>query len=622
MCGIVGMFGFQVRADALQCVRRLTGLMARRGPDEEGYWQDAHCALGFRRLAILDLSPAGHQPMLTPNGRHALVFNGEVYNFPELRRELESAGVTFRSTGDTEVVLHALAVWGRNALARFNGMFALACYDVSAGKLLLARDPVGLKPLYYWQTGNSLVFGSQYDQLLAHPCSQPGEISQDGLALFLRLGYIPAPFGILKHTHLLEPGSWLEAGTDGALTRGRYFSFPQCSIPDLTGAAACEAVQATVAAAVKRQMVSDVPVGCFLSGGIDSPLVAANMPPGRAGPIPAFTIGLAGDPADESTDACQYARELPVRPVLRHFQPADVLSVLEEVVSACTEPLADDSIFPTVLASQLAREQVKVVLSGDGGDELFWGYAGRFASVLAVAGQFGRSYLARQGQRLLRRLGGRRQPGMQLVLPTIGDWYRAKHARWFEEQLAAIFESVPPLPPDFTLFDYAGHDPDETAQWLRWNEVVGHLTMVLLKVDRASMHHSLEVRVPLLDLEVVALATRIEWRSCLDLATGLGKRPLRAALARQVRHQTVAKRGFSVPMAEWLRGPLRRLMHELLLGRRELLGLTFKRGGLERLMADHLSGHRDHARGLWLLLSLALWEQRHFLNRCVASPAF
>jgi len=270
----------------------------------------------------------------------------------------------------------------------------------------------------------------------------------------------------------------------------------------------------------------------------------------------------------------------------------------------------------------LAREQVKVVLSGDGGDELFWGYPGRFASVLAVAGQFGSSYVARQGQRLLRRLSGQCQPGTQWVAPTIGDWYRAKHVRWFEEQLEAIFEDVPPLPPDFTLFDYAGHDPDETAQWLRWNEFVGHLTMVLLKVDRASMHHSLEVRVPLLDLDVVALATRIDWRSCLDLATGMGKLPLRAALARYVPHQTVAKRGFSVPMAQWLRGPLRGRMEEVLLGRRELRGLTFKRGGLERLMADHISGRHDHARGLWLLFSLALWEDRHFSNRCVASPAF
>ena len=622
MCGIAGMFGSQGMADSPGILRRMTDLMARRGPDDEGYWCDKHCALGFRRLAILDLSSAGHQPLLTPDGRHALVFNGEVYNFLELRRELEPTGVTFRSTGDAEVVLHALVRWGRKALARFNGMFALAFYNIPAGKLLLARDPVGIKPLYYLQVGSTLVFGSQYDQLLSHPCSQPREVSQSGLALFLRFGYIPAPFGILKHTHMLEPGSWLEAGTDGSVTRGRYFAFPRCSEPDLSGAAACEAVNATVTAAVKRQMVSDVPVGCFLSGGIDSPLVAANMAKGSAGIIQAFTIGLVDDAADESADACQYARELPVQHVLRHFLPHDVLSLLRDVVSACSEPFADYSIFPTLLACQLAREQVKVVLSGDGGDELFWGYAGRFASVLAVAGQFASSYVVRRGHRLLRRLSGQCQPGRQWVAPTIGDWYRAKHARWFEEQLQAVFECVPPLPPDFTLFDYAGHDPDETAQWLRWNELVGHLTMVLLKVDRASMHHSLEVRVPLLDLDVLVLATRIEWRSCLDLETGMGKRPLRAALARHVRHQTVAKRGFSVPMAHWLRGPLRCRMEEVLLGRRELLGLPFKRGGLERLMANHISGKRDYASGLWLLLSLALWEDRHFSKQCVVSPAF
>ena len=622
MCGIAGMVGFTNTAQARNLVRRMTGRMARRGPDGEAFWNDDHCALGFRRLAILDLSPAGNQPMLTPEGRHALAFNGEVYNFRELRGELEQAGAAFRSTGDTEVVLQALVRWGRPALTRFNGMFALAYYDVPARKLLLARDPAGLKPLYYWQSGNSLVFGSQYDQLLAHPCCRSGEISPGGLGLYLRFGYIPAPFGILKHTHMLEPGSWLEADADGAITQGRYFSFPRYTQPDLRGAAAGEAVSAAVSAAVNRQLVSDVPVGCFLSGGIDSPLIAANMAQGRAEAVSAFTIGLPDDPADETSAARAYARELKARHTLRYFQPAEVEGLLEEVVWACGEPFADDSIFPTLLASETARRQVKVVLSGDGGDELFWGYSGRFASVLAVAGQFGRSHLARQGLRLLRRLTGRRRPGMELVAPTIGDWYRAKHSRWFEEQLAALFENAPPLPPEFALYEYAGHGPDETAQWLRWNEFTGHLTRVLLKVDRASMHHSLEVRVPLLDLEVVALAARVDWRSCLDVRTGLGKQPLRAALAARVRYQTLAKRGFSAPMAQWLRGPLRRRLEETLLGRRELLGLRFRRGALERLVADHVSGRRDCAPGLWLLFSLALWEARHYATRCVDLPAF
>jgi asparagine synthase (glutamine-hydrolysing) len=495
-------------------------------------------------------------------------------------------------------------------------MFALAWYDRNDRKLLLARDPVGIKPLYYLLTPRTLVFGSQYDQLLAHPGSRECEISQPGLALYLRLGYIPAPYGILNKTHMLEPGTWLEAAGDEGVTRGQFYSFPIFPKPDFRGEAAFEAVDETVAAAVKRQMVSDVPLGCFLSGGIDSPLVAAKMATAGEGVVHAFTIGLSGDPADESTDASLYARELKVQHVLRHFQAEEALNMLDDVISACSEPFADYSIFPTMMVSRLAREQVKVMLSGDGGDELFWGYPNRFGSVLAVADQFRKSHAVRQGQRVLRRLSGRRNPGQHLVQPTIGDWYRTKHSHRLPEwQLAAVFEDVPSLPLDFKLFNYGGHDLDETAQWLRWNEFVGHLTMVLLKVDRASMHHSLEVRVPLLDMDVVELATRVDWRSCLDLQTGIGKRPLRESLARHVRHQTMRKRGFGVPMAQWLRGSLRQRLEDTLLGPSHLLGLPLKRAGIERLISEHMAGKSDWSSGLWSLFSLALWEERHFRGR-------
>src|SRR5215471_11976912 len=385
MCGILGQITFSSRGRPVQREEispRLIALMARRGPDDEGFWSDGRqCVLAFRRLAILDLSGNAHQPMLTPDGRYALVYNGEVYNFRELRRELEQRGVQFHSKGDTEVVLHALAHWGNRALDRFNGMFALGFYDTLERRLILARDHAGIKPLYYMLTPEGLVFASQYDQIIAHGWARHLGVSPEALALYLRLGYIPAPYALLEDTYMLEPGSWLEVSGENRVRHGQFFefSFPE---PNLRGEDAFEAVDAAVTSAVRRQLVSDVPLGTFLSGGIDSPLVTAKMRAVSNGTVRAFTIGTSGDHLDESADAAAYAHEIGVEHVVEHVTSDTPLQMLDDVVAACGEPFADYSIFPTMLVSRLARQQVKVMLSGDGGDELFWGYFDRFASVL------------------------------------------------------------------------------------------------------------------------------------------------------------------------------------------------------------------------------------------------
>jgi asparagine synthase (glutamine-hydrolysing) len=589
----------------------IVGLMARRGPDDEGRWSDGqHCAFAFRRLAILDLSDSARQPMLTRDGRFVLVYNGELYNFRELRRELEREGAKFRSTGDTEVVLHALAHWGRRALSRFNGMFAIGFYDTAEGRLLLARDHAGIKPLYYLLAPRGLVFASQYDQILAHEWSRESRKSPAALALYLRLGYIPAPYGLLEDTHMLEPGRWLEVSREGRVHSARFFEFSVCPEPSLSGGEAFEAVDAAVTAAVRRHLVSDVPVGAFLSGGIDSPLVAAKMRAVSNDEVLAFTIGTGGDRHDESSDAAAYARDIGVKHLVEHVTSDTALQMLDDVVAACGEPFADYSIFPTMLVSRLARRQVKVVLSGDGGDELFWGYYDRFASVLGKLTD--QAEPAENPRWHLKRLlaggsgaGDLRWPG------SIGDIYRLKHTHLFEGWLKRILPDLPEWPADFSLFSYAGLEPDRTAQWLRWNEFAGYLTMVLLKVDRASMYHSLEVRVPLLDREVVETASRVDWRSCLDMRRKIGKLPLRHSLARHARHQTVKKRGFTVPMDAWLRGALRPVVEGALLGRREIAGLSLDRAAAREMFDRHLSGQANYEWPLWMLLSLALWEKRH-----------
>jgi asparagine synthase (glutamine-hydrolysing) len=619
MCGICGELRFESDGeDGVYAFDQLVDRMARRGPDDRGVWADGPCRLGFRRLAILDLSPAANQPMIA-DGRYALVFNGEMYNFRELRAQLERTGETFRTTGDTEVVLRALIRWGKDALDRFNGMFALGFYDAERQSLLLARDHVGIKPLYALIDHRGLFFASQYDQIIAHPWAAGRAVSAAALGLYLRLGHLPAPYAILEGTEMIEPGGWLEIAAGGAPRRGRYYTFPTHRTPDLRGEAAYEAVDAAITAAVSRQLISDVPLGVFLSGGIDSPLVAAKAA-AAGGSLPAFTIGSDDAAIDETADARQYAARLGLDHVVEQYTPDKALDWLERVVDAVGEPMADYSIFPTMLVSAMARRRVTVALSGDGGDELFWGYTFRFGPVLQMAGQFRRPHWWRSGQHGAARYLRGDDQYRHLRWPTIGEWYRGVHSRQPEPTLARFFDGFPDWPAEFDLFRYSGWQEDETAQWLRWNEMMGHLGRVLLKVDRASMYHSLEVRVPLLDREVISVATRVDWRSCLSISDRVGKLPLRRALANHIDFQSQAKRGFSAPMAQWLRGPLLPIFREVVLGQSDLLGLPYRRAAMESLLNDHVSGRADQSLWLWTILNLALWKNRYMQTR--AAPAW
>jgi asparagine synthase (glutamine-hydrolysing) len=616
MCGICGSFSFtQLTDQETSATADMIDLMERRGPDDEGFWSDGSCALGFRRLAIIDLSEAGRQPMITADGRYAIVYNGELYNFQELREELRQHGLRFRSSGDTEVVLNALALWGKAALERFNGMFALAFYDTAAKRLLLARDHAGIKPLYYLFSAKGLFFASQYDQIMAHPWARAMETSADGLALYLRLGYIPAPYALLKDTFMLEPGTWLEANRQGHVKRGKFFQFPIFHEPNLHGEEAYEAVDEAVTRAVQRHLVSDVPVGTFLSGGIDSPLVAAKATAAKNGSLCAFTIGTNGDDLDESPAAAAYARDIGIHHIVEQASPGMALEMLDDVVSSYGEPFADYSVFPTMMIARMARRHVKVILSGDGGDELFWGYPSRFVPVLKHAREFAYPYWLRMGLWGMGRLLGNGNSNGRYQ--DIGACYRAKHTRIHEDDLGSLFPELSDWPFNFTLFTYSESEPNKTAQWMRWNEFVGHLTMVLLKVDRASMYHSLEVRVPLLDREVIDVACRVDWRSCLDLNGDLGKLPLRHSLARYVRSQVQAKRGFEVPMNSWLRGPLKDVFEESLMRRKEVLGIPINQKKLRLMFRQHIENQADYAGSLWTLLSLSLWEQKHYRSRSI-----
>lgn len=616
MCGITGMLVRDGLSDLDRAeVDALCDLMARRGPDDSGAWDDGRvCALGFRRLSIIDLSPLGHQPMVTEDGTHALVFNGEVYNFRELRRELEADGVGFVSTSDSEVVLRALARWGRAALERFNGMFALAWFQRDSATLTLARDPVGIKPLAWWWSPEAFVFGSQYDQVVRHRRCDRAAVDPAALHLYLRLGYLPGRYGLIEHTGQVPAGHTLEVRPGGTPELRRFRPRFRAAEPSsrLASGEVVDAVAETVARAVDRQRVSDVEVGAFLSGGVDSPLVTACLQEVTDHPVPTFTIGTDDPASDETAPAAEYARLLGVDPHVRRIDGAGALALVDDVAAANTEPFGDYSSFPTLLVSQLAAESVKTVQSGDGGDELFWGYP-RFTKVADAARWFRWPRPVRAtAYGATKPLPVSRRPARGVLFPTLGDWYLDAHSGLRERDFRVIAPGLAALPDDLGSFDLSGvPGRDALMQWMRVNELDVHLQMVLQKVDRAAMFHSLEVRVPLLDLELLELAERVDPSDCVAGTTG--KLPLRGALARRVPPESipVPKKGFTVPMAAWLRDDLRPLVEELLLDRDPFPSGVFDRSALRSWFEDHRSGRLDLHRGVWNLLALQLWADRH-----------
>lgn len=600
----------------------MTGLLVRRGPDDEGFWTDGEsCALGFRRLAILDLTPAGHQPMVSGSGRSVIVFNGELYNFAELRSELEGAGVRFRSRSDTEVVLEALEHWGEAALERFNGMFALAWYSIPDRALWLARDHAGIKPLFY-RVGpepGRVTFASQLNCLVTEEAGGEPRLRGDALGLYLRLNYFPAPYTLYRGIHQLPAACALRVEAGKPPRMWRWWSLPESPAPagrpleELD-----ERLEAALDSAVRRQRVADVPVGVFLSGGVDSPLVTAVAGEQSGTGLKAFTIGAPEWPLDESEDAKRYAALLQVTHRLENVREAEALAMLDEVAEAQAEPFADYSMLPTMLVSRLARREVTVALSGDGGDELFFGYERPFS--LAKGGllfrhpHFWRWILYKAG-----RLGVLPERSSVIVHRTPGDYYFSVNSRFPNEYWERLPAELRRLPEDFTLYSFAGEVSEKRlADFSRTVEYSGQLQRVLRKVDMASMHYSLEVRVPVLDREVIEAS--LAYDGAEELRQGERKRALRRLLAKRVGEENIPKpkRGFGVPLSLWLRGALRARVQEELLGNGSWACDVAGRDVVRGIWEEHVSGRRSHHWAIYSLLALEWWKSRHVKARTQA----
>lgn len=614
MCGITGFSLTAAPAEGV--LAAMTRTLAHRGPDGEGYFAHEGVGLGHRRLSIIDVA-GGAQPLGNEDGSVQIVFNGEIYNFRELAEGLKARGHRFATRSDTEVLVHLYEEEGDAFLSRLNGIFAFALYDRKRRRLLLARDPVGVKPLYYAEVPGGLLFGSELKALLAFPGFDRSH-DPEALALYLTCEYLPAPLTAFRTAKKLPPGHLL-AVECGKVSLRRYWEWSPLANPPRTRNEAADAVRGLVRSAVSSQLLSDVPLGVFLSGGVDSTVVTAAMRAAGA-QTRSFSIGFDDPRFDESAEARLAGSHLGCDHSSRRFSEAELMEEVPRLMDHMDEPFADPSVFPTALLSRFTRKSVTVALGGDGGDELFGGYPTYWvhrdyryyralpsflrkgllsaADALLPVEQAGLTFSYKL--RKFRDGAERQMPWRHLC--WMGAFRPELAAKLFPGAQAALERAlawVPPPPAD---------DPATAARWLDFHTYLAE--DILAKVDRASMAASLEARVPLLDPEVVRLAFSLP--PSLLFQGRRGKWPLRRAFEAELPKGFFnrPKRGFGIPLSRWLCGPLRPFAEELLSSETlQSLPLADKALPL-RLWKEHLCGKADHRKPLWAYFCLAHWFKK------------
>lgn len=648
MCGIGGLFGVRL-IDTESSLRAMGEAIRTRGPDDSGVFFRAADGIGLvhRRLSIVELSPAGHQPMFSVCQRYVIVFNGEIYNHLALREQLERSGLAsaWRGRSDTETLLAAIAAWGlQKTLEAAVGMFALALWDSQTKELSLARDRLGEKPLYYGWLGEGIGFASELKALSAVPGFR-GEVDRSALSLFMRHNYVPGPLSIYSGIFKLPPGTLLTIGRQHLLSHSipdpqAYWSASAVAKAGMAGElsfasdeTAADALESFLRESIRGQMVADVPLGAFLSGGVDSSLIVALMQVEAmrvgAPPVKTFTIGFQEGSFDEAPHAKAVAEYLGTEHSELYVSSEDVLATIPDLPSIYDEPFADSSQLPTCLVSRMARQQVTVALSGDGGDELFGGY-GRYAMTeriwrklaplpsplrralakairsLPVGGWNGLYRIARPmvPDHLRWRLPGDKiHKGADLLdVSSVADLYQAMISHWepssvvlgdtHQPRLAAKnWPDLPRLTEQMMLLDTCSYLPDD----------------ILVKVDRAAMNVSLETRVPLLDHRVVEFVWKLPGH--LKRRAGETKWLLRQVLYRHVPRALIErpKMGFAVPLDSWLRGPLRDWAESLLDESRLRRDGYFDPVPIRRKWNEHLSGQRNWQYLLWDVLMFNAW---------------
>jgi len=625
MCGITGAVlagSGEVRiAEAVACLEH-------RGPDQSAVWSEGEARLGFRRLAIIDLSEAGHQPMASPDGRYVVVFNGEIYNFQELRNGLEAKGERFRGHSDTEVLLRLFVREGlERCLTSLRGMFAFAVWDRQEKRLSLARDRLGVKPLVYAETRTGFLFGSEIQSLFALDPLLSREPDFEGLDQYLTLQYVPAPRSGFAAIRKLPPAHAMIVRAGRVERVFRYWDLDLEKRSNLGFAEACEALRDQVLEATRLRLVSDVPLGAFLSGGIDSSITVAAMARLGASPLRTFSIGF----EDERFNELPHAKEIATHLGTEHHEmmvKADAVDIMPKMIDHLGEPLADNSVMPTYYVSQFARTGVTVALTGDGGDEVFAGYR-RFYQIRRM------EWLARRGLiplwRGLRRIAvavensthpGR--PPRRFPATRADEMLGLKGATRYQHLLAFFSDAEKeglvtpyfreragrPSAADYFAAHFDRPGDDVLNRYLYLDLTTYLPEDILFKVDITSMASSLECRSPFLDHKLVEFAATLPGSYKLS-ATGRHKHILKEAFADWLPAGFMdrPKKGFSVPLTRWLKEDLADMMRDTLVSRKTL-SRWFRQDVIERYVDEHVSGRRSHSTRLWPLLVLAVWADR------------
>ena len=647
MCGISGFLNSDLSWDASrleQVTRQMADQMISRGPDDSGVWVDpaAGIGLGFRRLAIIDLSEHGHQPMVSACGRFVIVFNGEIYNAEDLRRELvvEDPTLRFRGHSDTEVLLQGVSIWGiEKALNKTIGMFAFSVWDRESKRLFLARDRLGIKPLYYGIHNETFYFASELKPLKQHPKFNP-QINFEALALYFRFNYVPAPYSIFSDIHKLNPGTYLiYSALEKEFKERAYWSLDEIADPErvenMSLDGALSGLESILSDSVRKRMVADVPLGAFLSGGVDSSLVVALMQKFSDRRVKTFSIGFEDGSYNEAVHAASVAKHLGTDHTELYVSPQMALDVVPQLSSLYDEPFADSSQIPTYIVSKLARESVAVALSGDGGDELFAGY-NRYAWGDKLWG--GLKHIPRPFRRLSGRgLGALNPSAWDSLYPVYEaiapakyqlrnpadkaqkfagilassssmDLYQRLVSHWREPTSLIAREVAEPI---LEAFKSRSNGSDcSFIERMMYMDLRTYLPDdILTKVDRASMGVSLEARVPLLDHRVVEYAWTIPLR--FKLSQGQSKYILRKILYQYVPQQLIErpKMGFALPVGDWLKGPLRDWAEDLLSTEKLRVGGLLNFEPIREKWLGHLSGKANFQAELWSILMFQMWRE-------------
>lgn len=619
MCGILGEYSFGKSLLDKNKFQKILSKSKNRGPDSTGYYSNnSNLQLGFNRLKILDLSSNGNQPIHSNDNRFVMVYNGEVYNYLEIRNKLKTYGINFKGNGDAEVIINAISIFGLNkTIDMLDGMFSLGVFDKKKKELSLIRDFAGIKPLHYGFNNKGLFFASQYNQLIAHPSFLNSEIKSEVLKIYLSQHYIPSPFGLLENTYQVLPGQIITFDKNGRISKKRYWEFPKYKTPIIYEVnEALNHLEESLMNSVNSELVSDVPIGTFLSGGIDSSLITYFAKKNVGSNLKSVTIGSNSNVHDETEFAKIYANLIGINHISKKMTAKDAIDILEGVSKSITEPFADISIIPTYLVSKISKEYFNVALSGDGGDELFFGYE-RFWSIAKNINIQNLPYNIKYFLYGLDKLLTDNQTiNSACLFPLSSEAHFNLQSRFDLNLMNSLFPELKniKIPIDKTVYNYENlKNEKELIQFMRYSEFYGMMQKTLTKIDLASMHNSLEVRVPFLKKQFIKDSLMLN--PYLNFGPNKGKISNKKVLIKKLLTKVLKKppidnikKGFSIPLTKWLQNDLYDPVSAVLLDKSlcEEFGLNLNR--LEMILQKHKQKEFDFKWPIFTIFALFSWR--------------